>query len=90
MDRMMEMKMRWMLRMGHGSCVIMNGASSDNICSESTCIVANYAPCANSSGKGETSLLPYIEDSDSNLKIDNTLANNDPVHRKINISNDLS
>jgi len=24
MDRMMEMKMRWMLRMGHGSCVIMN------------------------------------------------------------------
>jgi len=23
---MMEMKMRWMLRMGHGSCLIMNGA----------------------------------------------------------------
>jgi len=27
MDRMMEMKMRWMLRMD-GSCVIMNGATS--------------------------------------------------------------
>jgi len=76
--------------MGHGSCVIMNGASCDNICSESTCIAANYAPCANSWGKGATSLLPYIEDSDSNLKIENTLTNNDPVHRKVNISNDLS
>jgi len=46
MDGMMEMKMRWMLRMGHGSCVIRNGASCDNICSESTCIAANYAPRA--------------------------------------------
>jgi len=45
MDRMMEMKMRWM---GHGSCVIMNGASCDNICRESTCNAANYDPCANS------------------------------------------
>jgi len=44
MDGMMEMKMRWMLRMGHGSCEIRNGASCDNICSESTCIAANYAP----------------------------------------------
>jgi len=45
---MMEMKMRWMLRIGHGSCVIKNGASCDNICSESICIAANYDPCANS------------------------------------------
>jgi len=74
--------------MGHNSCVIMNGASCDNICSESTCIAANYAPWANSWGNGATSLLLYIEDSDSNLKIENTLANNGPVHRKINISND--
>lgn len=48
MDRMTEMKMRWMLRMGHDLCAIMNGVSCDNICSESTCIAANYAPCANS------------------------------------------
>jgi len=76
--------------MGRGSCVIMNGASCDNICSKSNCIAANYAHCANSWGKGATSLLLYIEDSDSNLKIENTLANEDPVHRKINISSDLS
>jgi len=48
MDLMMEIKIRWMLRMGNGSRVIINGASSDNTCSESTCIAANYAPCANS------------------------------------------
>jgi len=31
-----------MMEIGPGSCVIMNGASCDNICSESTCIAANY------------------------------------------------
>jgi len=76
--------------MGHFSCVIMNGASCDNICSESTCIDATYAPCANSWSKGASSLLLYIEDSDSNLKIENTSTNNDPLRHKINISNDLS
>lgn len=70
-------ELRLMAQTGYDSYAIMSGDSFDKICRESSCIAANYAHCI-----GATSLLLYIEDLES------TLSNNNPSHRKIDITVD--